>query len=176
MTVSWYFHSFPFLSPRRKTLQLNWTGATESPLFPQADFSGNHICLLAFAGSLINIFLKSPAHKIQWIPLLTFFFSLSLSKSAAFVSMWSISCNAPGLWMFLCTHIYMQQLYEVCTHASVHTHTWTQHCFLEAELCCWESAFVAAVECSGLVILHTLGWAGPAWRAVGHRGGGLTDC
>lgn len=42
----------PYLSPHRKTLQLNWTGATESPLFPQADFSGNYFSLLAFAGPL----------------------------------------------------------------------------------------------------------------------------
>lgn len=30
------------LSPHRKALQLHWTGTKKSPLFPQADFSGNY--------------------------------------------------------------------------------------------------------------------------------------
>lgn len=44
------FFSILLFSPHRKTLQLNWKGAEEGPLFPQADFSGNYSSFVAFAG------------------------------------------------------------------------------------------------------------------------------
>lgn len=42
-----FFPLTPDFFPYRKTLQLNGTGAAESPLFPQADFSGNYLFILA---------------------------------------------------------------------------------------------------------------------------------
>lgn len=38
--LSWVCFHWHFLSPHRKTLQLNWTGTAESALFPQANFPG----------------------------------------------------------------------------------------------------------------------------------------
>lgn len=46
------FSTFLFFSLNRKTLQLDWTGASESLIFPQADFSGNCLSLLIFCQTL----------------------------------------------------------------------------------------------------------------------------
>lgn len=174
----------PFLSPHRKTLQLNWTGATESPVFPQADFSGNYVSLLAFAGpSRICLFLKLQLTRSSEFRYASYF-SWSHRHFPKMQHLSACEVSSVMLWVFLNVPMHVHTLtcknyctcsVHTCITAHMHTHTRTQHCFLEAELCCWESAFVAAVECSGLVILHTLGWAGLAWWAVGHRGGGLTN-
>lgn len=114
------------------------------------------ILSLTFVVLLRKDFLKLAAHRIQRITL-CFVFLMShmhVPKMARVLMRCPLPCFFLG---FECSRACMHQ----CTH-KLHTKTWTQHCFSQADLHCWESAFVAAVECSGLVILYTLGSADQA--------------
>lgn len=149
MTV-FFFHSFP--SPHRKTLQLNWTGATESPLFPQAGFSGNYFSLLCFAGSL-RISSRDPVTSPTFDV-----FSWSQHMTSAMLQ---------GLNVPMC----VLTLTLACTHA---------HSHLDAALFSRGGVVLLRVclrgSCGAFRSGHTSHTgAGLAWWAVGHRGGGLTQ-
>lgn len=130
--VSWFFSTLSFFSPHRKTLQLNWTGATQSPLFPQADFPGNYFYFS---------FSQESAYKIQWIPFLFMFFMISghFPKMQHFffyhVKYLSAVLQA-SKHSYACTHTLACKNCMQCAHMHhcPHMHTWTQHCFLEVEL------------------------------------------
>lgn len=147
-----FFHS-PFLSPHRKTLQLNWTGATESPLFPQADFSGNYFSLLPFAGPL-RISSRDPVTS-------PIFYAFSRSQHVT-------NAMFQGLNVPMC----VLTLTLACTHARSH---------LDAALFSRGGVVLLRVclrgSCGAFRSGHTSHTgAGLAWWAVGHRGGGLTHC
>ncbi len=168
----------PFLSPQRKTLQLNRTGATESPVFPQADFSGNYFSLLAFAGPLgIHLFF----FKLQLMKSCEFHYASCFSWSHRYVpKMQHLSaCEVSSAMLrgFLNVHTLTRTtVCVVCTHASLPTCTLTLgHSIVFLRQSCAAESLPSWQLWSVQVWSYFTHWAGLAWWAVGHRGGGLTN-
>lgn len=136
-----------FLSLNRKTLQLDWTGASESLIFPQADFSGNCLSLLIFCQTL-----KSQLTRPTDFPCTSFFM---ISLQGLYVSMFYV-CSHNSKTVHTYTH----------THLDAALFSWSR--VLLRRVCLRGS-------CSVFRSSHTShNGAGLAWWAAGHRGGGIT--
>lgn len=81
-----FFHFPFFFSLNRKTLQLDWTGASESLILPQADFSGNCLSLLIFCQNL-----KSQLTRPTAFPCTSFFM---ISLQSLYVSMFHMCSHS----------------------------------------------------------------------------------
>lgn len=140
-----FFSTFLF-SPHRKTLQLNRTGATKSPLFPQADFSGNYFSLLSFAGPL-RISSRDPVTSPG------FFFFVCFSWAHSLLQGLNVPMRVPTLaFACTCAHSHLDPALFSCAAESQSLPSWQL----------WSVQVRSYITNTG---------AGLAWWAAGHGGG-----